>query len=157
MAEQEQPLLDAFIDVYMSSLKYLDEFISEPAKAFHLSFEQYLILREITQHQNVTLMDIAAQRQVTRSAISRQIRVLLRQGYLRQQPDENDRRRLYLLATPAGEQAERLIRQRINQRFQGWLDRYGEARAQELLNFIRDFSQMTHRKKQDEKPRHKGD
>ncbi|MDT6980159.1 MarR family transcriptional regulator [Levilactobacillus zymae] len=149
MAEQEQPLLDAFIDVYMSSLKYLDEFISEPAKAFHLSFEQYLILREITRHQNVTLMDIASQRQVTRSAISRQIRVLLRQGYLRQQPDENDRRRLYLLATPAGEQAERLIRQRIDQRFQGWLDMYGEDRAQEILSFIRDFSQVTRLKNRD--------
>ncbi|GEO69066.1 MarR family winged helix-turn-helix transcriptional regulator [Levilactobacillus acidifarinae] len=149
MAEQEQPLLDAFIDVYMSSLKYLDEFISEPAKAFHLSFEQYLILREITRHKNVTLMDIASQRQVTRSAISRQIRVLLRQGYLRQQPDENDRRRLYLLATPAGEQAERLIRQRIDHRFQGWLDMYGEDQAQELLNFIRNFSQVTRLKNRD--------
>ena len=84
MAEQEQSLLDAFIDVYMSSLKYLDEFVSEPAKEFHLSFEQYLILREITRNHDVTLMDIASKRQVTRSAISRQIKVLLKQGYLRQ-------------------------------------------------------------------------
>ncbi|HIW71697.1 MAG TPA: MarR family transcriptional regulator [Candidatus Levilactobacillus faecigallinarum] len=147
MAEQEEPLLDAFIDVYMNSLKYLDEFVSEPAKAFHLSFEQYLILQEITRHQNVTLMDIASQRQVTRSAISRQIKVLLRQGYLRQTPDENDRRRLYLLATPAGVEAERLIRQRITRRFQGWVDVYGEERAREILRFIRDFSQVTRMKK----------
>ncbi|WCJ46547.1 MarR family transcriptional regulator [Levilactobacillus brevis] len=119
MVEQEQPLLDAFIDVYMSSLKYLDEFISEPAQAFHLSFEQYLILREITQNDQVTLMDIASKRQVTRSAISRQIKVLLKAGYL----------------------------QRINQRFQGWLDVYGDQRAHEILDFIRDFSQVTQMKK----------
>lgn len=147
MVEQEQPLLDAFIDVYMSSLKYLDEFISEPAQAFHLSFEQYLILREITQNDQVTLMDIASKRQVTRSAISRQIKVLLKAGYLQQQPDENDRRRLYLLVTPTGAKAERAIRQRINQRFQGWLDVYGDQRAHEILDFIRDFSQMTQMKK----------
>jgi len=147
MAEREQPLLDAFIDVYMNSLKYLDEFVSEPAKEFHLSFEQYLILHEITQHEHVTLMDIASQRQVTRSAISRQIKVLLRQGYLRQQPDENDRRRLYLLATPAGLEAQRVIHQRISRRFQGWVDVYGEDRAREILNFIRDFSQVTRMKK----------
>ncbi|GEO66462.1 MarR family winged helix-turn-helix transcriptional regulator [Levilactobacillus spicheri] len=147
MAEPEQSLLDAFIDVYMSSLKYLDEFVSEPAKEFHLSFEQYLILREIARHDQVTLMDIASQRQVTRSAVSRQIKVLLRQGYLRQQPDENDRRRLYLIATPAGTEAERVIRQRISRRFQGWVDVYGETRAHELLNFIRDFSQVTRLKK----------
>lgn len=147
MVEQEQPLLDAFIDVYMSSLKYLDEFISEPAQAFHLSFEQYLILREITQNAQVTLMDIASKRQVTRSAISRQIKVLLKAGYLQQQPDENDRRRLYLLVTPTGAKAERAIRQRINQRFQGWLDVYGDQRAHEILDFIRDFSQVTQMKK----------
>lgn len=147
MVEQEQPLLDAFIDVYMSSLKYLDEFISEPAQAFHLSFEQYLILREITQNDQVTLMDIARKRQVTRSAISRQIKVLLKAGYLQQQPDENDRRRLYLLVTPTGAKAERAIRQRINQRFQGWLDVYGDQRAHEILDFIRDFSQVTQMKK----------
>ena len=147
MVEQEQPLLDAFIDVYMSSLKYLDEFISEPAQAFHLSFEQYLILREITQNDQVTLMDIASKRQVTRSAISRQIKVLLKAGYLQQQPDENDRRRLYLLVTPTGAKADRAIRQRINQRFQGWLDVYGDQRAHEILDFIRDFSQVTQMKK----------
>ncbi|AKP63755.1 transcriptional regulator [Levilactobacillus koreensis JCM 16448] len=147
MAEREESLLDAFIDVYMSSLKYLDEFVSEPAKEFHLSFEQYLILRDITQNKDVTLMDIASKRQVTRSAISRQIKVLLKQGYLRQQPDENDRRRLYLLATPAGSKAERVIRQRINSRFQGWVDVYGDDRAHEILNFIREFSQITRMKK----------
>ncbi|KRL95475.1 MarR family winged helix-turn-helix transcriptional regulator [Levilactobacillus hammesii] len=147
MAEQEQSLLDAFIDVYMSSLKYLDEFVSEPAKEFHLSFEQYLILREITRNHDVTLMDIASKRQVTRSAISRQIKVLLKQGYLRQQSDENDRRRLYLIATDAGKRAERVIRQRINQRFQGWVDVYGNERAHDILEFIQDFSQVTRMKK----------
>jgi len=147
MAEQEQSLLDAFIDVYMSSLKYLDEFVSEPAKEFHLSFEQYLILREITRNHDVTLMDIASKRQVTRSAISRQIKLLLKQGYLRQQPDENDRRRLYLIATDAGKRAERVIRQRINQRFQGWVDVYGNERAHDILEFIQDFSQVTRMKK----------
>ncbi|WP_125544348.1 MarR family winged helix-turn-helix transcriptional regulator [Levilactobacillus lindianensis] len=147
MAEQEESLLDAFIDVYMNSIKYLGEFVSEPAKEFHLSFEQYLILRDITQNTNVTLMDIASKRQVTRSAISRQIKVLLKQGYLQQRPDENDRRRLYLLATPAGTRAERVIRQRINSRFQGWVDLYGDDRVHEVLDFIREFSQVTRMKK----------
>ena len=109
--------------------------------------DRYLILREITQNDQVTLMDIASKRQVTRSAISRQIKVLLKAGYLQQQPDENDRRRLYLLVTPTGAKAERAIRQRINQRFQGWLDVYGDQRAHEILDFIRDFSQVTQMKK----------
>jgi DNA-binding MarR family transcriptional regulator len=92
-------------------------------------------------------MDIASKRQVTRSAISRQIKVLLKQGYLQQQPDENDRRRLYLLATPAGTKAEKAIRARINRRFQGWVDVYGDKRAHEILHFIQEFSQITRMKK----------
>ena len=54
----------------MKSIKYLDEFISQPASDYHLSFEQYLILHDIARRPDLTLVDIAANRHVTRSAIS---------------------------------------------------------------------------------------
>lgn len=102
-------LLDEYIDVYMTSLKYLDSFISEPAMAFKLSFEQYLIMHTIKESQNVTLVDIADSRKVTRSAISRQIKVLLGLEYIYQERDSNDRRRQYLRLTPRGDEIERVI------------------------------------------------
>lgn len=138
MVDNKQ-LLNEYIDVYMTSLKYLDSFISEPATEFKLSFEQYLILHTIKENINVTLVEIAAERQVTRSAISRQIKVLLGLDYIYQERDTTDRRRLYLRLTPRGDEIEREISKKAQQRFQGWVDHFGQDKAEEILSFIRQF------------------
>lgn len=49
MSKTNQELLKEAIDVYLSSLKYLDNFVSEPATKYGLSFEQYLILHTIAE------------------------------------------------------------------------------------------------------------
>lgn len=134
-------LLDAYIDVYIKSLKYLDSFVSEPATKYNLSFEQYLILHDIAQQDNVTLAGIADRRGVTRSAISRQIKVLLKLDYIYQQRDEADHRRQYLHLTPRGRQIESVLAKTANDRFDGWVDIFGEKRAIDLLQFIREFSE----------------
>ncbi|WP_034529475.1 MarR family winged helix-turn-helix transcriptional regulator [Secundilactobacillus oryzae] len=138
----QEKLLDSFIEAYMQSIKYLDEFISEPAADYHLSFEQYMILHDIARKRDLTLVEIANNRHVTRSAISRQIKVLLSQNYIIQVTDESDRRRLYLRLTDAGEEVERIVSERNQARFQGWIDHYGEERAKDILEFIQDFSHM---------------
>ncbi|KRM54890.1 MarR family winged helix-turn-helix transcriptional regulator [Secundilactobacillus malefermentans] len=138
---EKENLLDSFIEAYMKSIKYLDEFISQPASDYHLSFEQYLILHDIARRPDLTLVDIAANRHVTRSAISRQIKVLLNQEYIVQVPDESDRRRLYLHLTESGTNVEQIVSEKNKQRFQGWIDYYGEDRAKDILGFIRDFSE----------------
>lgn len=134
-------LLDEYIDVYIKSLKYLDSFVSEPAMKYKLSFEQYLILHDIAQQANVTLARIADKRGVTRSAISRQIKVLLKLDYIYQQRDEKDHRRQYLHLTPRGRQIEEVLADAANKRFGGWVDIFGEDRATDLLQFIREFSE----------------
>lgn len=133
-------LLDEYIDVYMKSLKYLDSFVSEPAMKYKLSFEQYLIMHDIAQQSNVTLARIADKRGVTRSAISRQIKVLLKLDYIYQQRDETDHRRQFLRLTPRGQQIEAILAKVAVKRFGGWLDIFGEDRAMDLLEFIREFS-----------------
>ncbi|WP_203649704.1 MarR family winged helix-turn-helix transcriptional regulator [Secundilactobacillus yichangensis] len=134
-------LLDEYIDVYMKSLKYLDSFVSEPAMKYNLSFEQYLIMHDIAQQAHVTLARIADKRGVTRSAISRQIKVLLKQDYIYQQRDEKDHRRQFLHLTPRGSKIEAILAQAAEDRFSGWLDIFGEDRAMDLLQFIREFSE----------------
>ncbi|KRK99483.1 regulatory protein MarR [Secundilactobacillus odoratitofui DSM 19909 = JCM 15043] len=133
-------LLDEYIDVYIKSLKYLDSFVSEPAMKYNLSFEQYLILHDIAQKTNVTLARIADTRGVTRSAISRQIKVLLKLDYIYQQRDEKDHRRQYLHLTPRGRQIEEILARVATDRFGSWIDIFGEDKAVSLLEFIREFS-----------------
>lgn len=134
-------LLDEYIDVYMKSLKYLDSFVSEPAMKYNLSFEQYLIMHDIAQQAQVTLARIADKRGVTRSAISRQIKVLLKLNYIFQQRDEKDHRRQFLRLTPLGSKIEAVLAQAAEDRFSGWVDIFGEDRAKDLLQFIREFSE----------------
>lgn len=140
MSNTNDELLKEAIDVYLSSLKYLDSFVSEPATQYGLSFEQYLILHTIADRENVSLMDIAAERKVTRSAISRQIKVLLQHDYIYQKPAESDRRRLYLHLTPSGQDVERKVYELTTKRFDNWISNYGEDKVKSIISFIKDFS-----------------
>lgn len=140
MSNMNNALLNEAIEVYLSSLKYLDNFVSEPAKKYGLSFEQYLILHTIATSDQVSLMDIANDRHVTRSAISRQIKVLLNHNYISQEPAKSDRRRLYLRLTPEGKEVEQQVTDVVANRFDNWINYYGEDRAHDIIDFIRDFA-----------------
>lgn len=141
MASDEQ-LLEKAINIYLTGLKGLESFISEPASEFKLSFEQFLILREIIQQPKIKLMDIAKQRQVTRSAVSRQLKILFQQNYVEQKADPADRRRMFLLATTTGKQVEEQIWLKIKRRFTKWVQIYGKDRANEFLALFEDFNQQ---------------
>ncbi|WP_446002621.1 MarR family transcriptional regulator [Weissella viridescens] len=132
-------LLNEYIDAYLSTLKYLDEVISEPADEYELSFEQYLILHNIAQKDGLTLSDIVDNRSVTRAAVSRQIKMLLKRDYVYQEPDENDRRRMLLHLTEEGIEVEKVVTRRVETRFQGWVEVFGQTTAQNILEFIRTF------------------
>lgn len=88
-------LLSQYIDAYLSTLKYLDEVVSEPAADYGLSFEQYLIMHSIADQDGLTLTDVVERRHVTRAAVSRQIKMLLKKEFIYQEPDEMDRRRMF--------------------------------------------------------------
>lgn len=138
----EDQLLDKAINIYLTGLKGIESFISEPASEYNLSFEQFLILRKIINHPNIKLMDIVEQRQVTRSAVSRQLKVLFQQKYVEQKADPADRRRMFLVANKKGKDVESEIWQRINHRFANWVQIYGEDRADQFLILFEDFNQQ---------------
>ncbi len=113
--------------------------VDEPAALYDLSFEQYLIMQGVAQHDGLTLTDIVAKRQVTRAAVSRQIRMLLRKKYIWQEADVTDRRRMLLHLTRRGQEVERELTQHIELRFDGWLVALGEERATEILKYMLKF------------------
>lgn len=138
MRSDDQLLSDA-IDAYMIGLKGLEHFISEPTQEYHLSFEQFLILRDIVDHPGIKLMHLAAQKGVSRSAVSRQLKILLTAKYVEQRPDPNDRRAQALSATPAGQHAARQIKSAMLVRFTHWLDLYGRKRGSQLIDSLTAF------------------
>lgn len=133
-------LVKKYINAYLSTLKYLNDTVAEPVAIYDLSFEQYLIMYSVAQHDGLTLTDIVAKRQVTRAAVSRQIKMLLRKQYIWQEPDVMDRRRQLLHLTQRGEQIEALLTERIEIRFEGWLVALGEERSVDVLQFMTRFN-----------------
>lgn len=138
----DEELLDQAIDLYLSALKGLGSFVSQPSAEYHLSFEQYLILRTIVNHPKVKLMDIAEERHVSRSAISRQLKILLNNDYVRQSADPADRRKMFLISTDKGMRVEEKIRRLVMRRFSSWLDTFGQERGAQLLTLLADFNQQ---------------
>lgn len=138
----EDELLDQAINIYLTGLKGLDTFISEPASEYELSFEQFLILRTIINRPKIKLMDIAEERHVTRSAVSRQLKILLQHEYVKQEADPADRRRMFLIATESGRTVEEKIWKKINRRFSRWVQIYGEDRGRKFLKLFDDFNQQ---------------
>lgn len=110
-------LLSEYIDAYLSTLKYLDEVVSEPAADYGLSFEQYLIMHSIAQQDGLTLTDVVERRHVTRAAVSRQIKMLLKKEFIYQEPDTADRRRMLLHLTVTGREVEAIVTKRVENRF----------------------------------------
>ncbi|ATF40683.1 MarR family transcriptional regulator [Weissella paramesenteroides] len=135
------PLVAKYINAYLSTIKYLNEMVAVPAAQYDLSFEQYLIMQGIAQHDGLTLTDIVAKRQVTRAAVSRQIRMLLRKQYIWQEADVTDRRRMLLHLTKRGQEVERELTDRIECRFDSWLISLGEERATEILKYMIKFDE----------------
>ncbi|MFC6181134.1 MarR family winged helix-turn-helix transcriptional regulator [Lactiplantibacillus daowaiensis] len=133
-------LLNSYFEAYQSTTKLMADLVAWPLSQNNLSFEQFLILRRIAMADQVTLNDIASQRQVTRSAISRQIKALLSQEYIFQVPDPQDRRRLYLHLTASGERIEQLVDQAISEHFDAWVQQLGTSKVNQAIELLQTIS-----------------
>ncbi|WP_308738281.1 MarR family winged helix-turn-helix transcriptional regulator [Leuconostoc falkenbergense] len=58
-------------------------------------------------------------------------------GYLNQEKDPDDRRRVLLVLTPKGVEVEAIIAQSVRQRFNKWLDIFGISEGKEFLKTLR--------------------
>ncbi|ETY75081.1 MarR family transcriptional regulator [Lactiplantibacillus fabifermentans T30PCM01] len=133
-------LLNTYFEAYQGTTRIMADLVAWPLSQNKLSFEQFLILRRIATSDEVTLNDIALQRQVTRSAISRQVKALLAQHYVFQVPDPRDRRRLYLHLTAGGQRVELLVNEAITEHFDLWVKRLGASQIGEALTMMEKFS-----------------
>lgn len=138
----ERQVFDAFINSYLFSLKYLQDFLSAPAEKYGVSFDQFLIMHEISEAKDdMTLMELSKAHRVSRSAISRQISGLLDSKYVSQKTDANDRRRRILTLTSRGKQVEDELFKEGLQRAHDSLNIFGADRLSTMLTFINEFTQ----------------
>lgn len=137
------PVFDDFLNDYAAVLRYLNDRITAPLNTYHLTFDTFLIMHEIqTSHEPLLLMDIANSHHVSRSAISRQISILLKYDYVYQVSNPNDRRQKSLLLTKRGQEIDQALITTIQQTLGEWTQQLGKRRINNLLSLLNDFTQQ---------------
>lgn len=135
-------LMTQFFDSYLYVLKYLNDFVAEPASHYHITFDTFIIMREIDEsQQDILLMDLARKHQVSRSAISRQISTLLKYHYVYQVADPHDRRRKSLKLTASGHMVETKLLNETEHHFNHWVQVFGKERVESILSFTKEFDE----------------
>lgn len=144
----DKPLLEAYVDAYFSTFKNINELISEPMAAYHLSFEQYRILSDIANDPEISLTAIVNKRGVTKPAVARQLRVLRNLNYVTQSKFKADRRRNMLQLTPLGKQVEAAITKNANEQFNEWVAALGERKAKQFVKLLNEIGSKVIRPQQ---------
>jgi len=67
-----------------------------------LSLEQFIILHQLSQNENITQQDLSNELQKDKSIILRQINTLLEKRYVVRLPDKEDKRKKNLILTQKG-------------------------------------------------------
>ncbi|MCT3284658.1 MarR family transcriptional regulator [Lactiplantibacillus pentosus] len=123
---------------------HLREIIQTMVKDADISFEQFLILYYLdhsTDHR-ITVKELAADRHVSSSAISRKLTYLINNDLIVLNIDPYDRRYRYLTLTEKGEKMARTIEKVNEERLGNFLDEFGRIRTSELTDELRMVSKV---------------
>lgn len=122
----EAQLKKEFDDLYMHIFKYIGDFVSIPTQKYNLTFEAFMVMDNVARSKNgQTLVELAKLEGVSKSAIARQVNVLLKENYVMQKVDPNDRRVKYITLTAAGSRVQRNLSQATDERFHRWIEFFG--------------------------------
>lgn len=118
--QSEERVFEMFLRQYREIFCVLTNVAEQITGQYSLSFEQYLLLKQIHEQRNITLSELADDTRTTRSAAARKLRALLLDGYVEQEAKMDDRRVKYLRLTPKGEHVEDDIHQVFLQSAKTW-------------------------------------
>ncbi|MCW3778272.1 MarR family transcriptional regulator [Levilactobacillus namurensis] len=118
--QSEERVFEMFLRQYREIFFVLTNAAEQITGQYSLSFEQYLLLKQIHEQRNITLSELADDTRTTRSAAARKLRALLLDGYVEQEAKMDDRRVKYLRLTPKGEHVEDDIHQVFLQSAKTW-------------------------------------
>lgn len=118
----------------------LRPFLGEISQEYHLTYDQYMLLKNIDQHNHISGSDLAAEQHISRAAISRRCRELqmlgLIEGISRQEPDY---RLTYFEISSYGCE----VLTKLNRHYQQWLEQVNEKYgADKFTQLIQLFDEL---------------
>lgn len=129
-------LSNAFTDIYFKTTKGMANLLQNATAEFHVSFEQYQILRDIAHKRASNLTELVQLRGVTKPAIARQLRTLRSLEYINQTTATADHRRHVLSLTTNGVRVEKQIETALNRSFDELIGAIGEGEVQTLTTIL---------------------
>lgn len=132
--------MTTFNHLYQWLTNDLRPFISGISKKYHLTYEQYMLLQIVGEHERISGSDLAVHQGVSRAAISRRCRELqlsgLINGIARQEPDY---RMTYFELTEYGQQ----VTAELNMAYTKWLENvmacYGTDKLTTLMQMVNEL------------------
>lgn len=135
--------LDIFLTDYANISRYLNSRLNSLLTTQHLTFDAFFIMHEIGQSPRpLLLMELAHRHHVSRSAISRQISMLLSNQYITQQANAADRRQKGLSLTATGRHLDQQLMTTMHKTVHQWTTQLGPQRVKSLLDIFNDFNEQ---------------
>ena len=139
--KNEDRVLETFLRQYRGIFRVLITAAEQITSQYAVSFEQYLLLKQIHEQRNITLSELADSTRTTRSAAARKLRALLLDGFVEQEAKLDDRRVKYLRLTDKGTDVEHDIRQAFLQSAQTWEQIPTSLTPADITSFFTQYQQ----------------
>ncbi|WP_225893657.1 MarR family winged helix-turn-helix transcriptional regulator [Levilactobacillus wangkuiensis] len=141
MMKNEDRVFETFLRQYRSIFRVLINAAEQITSQYSVSFEQYLLLKQIHEQRNITLSELADSTRTTRSAAARKLRALLLDGFVEQEAKMDDRRVKYLRLTAKGANVEHDIRQAFLQSATTWEEIPSDLTGEDINQFFTQYQQ----------------
>lgn len=101
----------------------------------------YLIVVQYPGPQGERPSDLAARLRMSKQALNHLLGQLEHLGYLRRQPDPDDKRSKRIALTPRGTRAATIIREAVAEMEDTWTQQIGPKRFNQLRTLLQDLSE----------------
>ncbi|MCH4123588.1 MAG: MarR family transcriptional regulator [Levilactobacillus sp.] len=139
--QNEERVFETFLRQYREIFRVLINAAEQITSQYSVSFEQYLLLKQIHEQRNITLSELADSTRTTRSAAARKLRALLLDGFVEQEAKMDDRRVKYLRLTTKGANVEHDIRQAFLQSATTWEEIPSNLSGKDINEFFTQYQQ----------------
>jgi len=103
----------------------------------------YLIVVQYPGPQGERPSELAARLRMSKQALNHLLGQLERRGYLKREPDPDDKRSKRIALTPRGTKAATAIREAVAEMEDAWTQKLGPKRFNELRTLLRDVAQLS--------------
>ena len=107
---------------------------------YDCTYAQCHVIWETAQENKISVIELAARLNISKSAVSRTVDDLVNKGYLERTPNPNDRRYVDIELTEKGQQTFQEIEQNSRRYFETILERIPENKRETTLEGIQTFS-----------------